>query len=189
MSSNQAGNPALGRRVYAGRKVVREGSIDVDASSGEVLGGRLQPVYVYEAPVRIWHWVMMLAMIVLAATGYLIGSPWSGPRGEAAFSYFSATRMIHFPRPGSSDRVRCASTGHHGNHHARDLRSAALERKLVERPVPRRATTFHAQGSCHGPAQPAGAVRDVRDVRAGLDRDHPDRLALYAEQMRGVRSG
>ncbi len=97
MASNQAGNPALGRRVYAGRKVVREGSIDVDASSGEVLGGRLQPVYVYEAPVRIWHWVMMLAMIVLAATGYLIGSPWSGPRGEAAFSYFFGyVRMIHF---------------------------------------------------------------------------------------------
>jgi Ni/Fe-hydrogenase 1 B-type cytochrome subunit len=97
MSSNQAGNPALGRRVYAGRKVVREGTIDVDAASGEVLGGRLQPVYVYEAPVRIWHWVMMLAMIVLAATGYLIGSPWSGPRGEAVYSYFFGyVRMIHF---------------------------------------------------------------------------------------------
>ena len=33
------------------------------------------PVYVWELPVRIWHWVMAVAMVVLAVTGYLIGSP------------------------------------------------------------------------------------------------------------------
>jgi Ni/Fe-hydrogenase 1 B-type cytochrome subunit len=89
MASNQAGNPAIG--------VAPERSMVVDATSGEILGGRLQQVYVYEAPVRIWHWAMMLAMLVLAPTGYLIGSPWSGGNGEATFSYFFGNiRLVHF---------------------------------------------------------------------------------------------
>jgi Ni/Fe-hydrogenase 1 B-type cytochrome subunit len=111
MASNQAGNPAVGgavpykgpagaappRSIPAGRKTAREGTMVVDAASGEVLGGTLQQVYVYEAPVRIWHWVMMLAMLVLVPTGYLIGSPWNGSPGEATFSYFFGTiRMVHF---------------------------------------------------------------------------------------------
>ncbi len=69
----------------------------VDAVSGQVLSGPLEPVYVYEAPVRLWHWVMMIAMLFLAATGYLIGSPPPSIGGEATFSYFFGTiRMIHF---------------------------------------------------------------------------------------------
>ncbi|MEX5726955.1 Ni/Fe-hydrogenase 1 B-type cytochrome subunit [Rhodovulum iodosum] len=32
-------------------------------------------VYVYEVPVRVWHWVNALAITVLIVTGYLIGSP------------------------------------------------------------------------------------------------------------------
>ncbi len=65
--------------------------------SGRVLAGPLEAVYVYESPVRLWHWLMMLAMIVLAVTGYLIGSPLPAIGGEAAFSYYFATiRMIHF---------------------------------------------------------------------------------------------
>ncbi|PWB80064.1 MAG: Ni/Fe-hydrogenase, b-type cytochrome subunit, partial [Methylocystaceae bacterium] len=35
----------------------------------------LQTVYVYEAPVRLWHWVNALAIVVLALTGYLIATP------------------------------------------------------------------------------------------------------------------
>jgi Ni/Fe-hydrogenase 1 B-type cytochrome subunit len=74
-----------------------EGTMRVDPASGEVLAGPLQQVYVYEAPVRIWHWVMMLAMLVLVPTGYLIGSPWWGPREEASFTYFFGNvRMAHF---------------------------------------------------------------------------------------------
>ena len=56
----------------------------VEQASGRVLEGPLEPVYVYEAPVRLWHWVMMLCMIVLAGTGYLIGSPLPAVGGEAA---------------------------------------------------------------------------------------------------------
>jgi len=72
-------------------------SMRLDPVSGAVLGGQLEQVYVYEAPVRIWHWVMMIAMLVLIPTGYLIGSPWSGPREDAAYTYFFGNvRMIHF---------------------------------------------------------------------------------------------
>jgi Ni/Fe-hydrogenase 1 B-type cytochrome subunit len=69
----------------------------VNRTTGRVLAGPLEPVYVYEAPVRLWHWVMVLAMTVLAVTGYLIGSPLPAIGGEATFSYYFATvRMIHF---------------------------------------------------------------------------------------------
>ena len=32
-------------------------------------------VYVYEAPVRIWHWVNAFCILTLALTGYFIGAP------------------------------------------------------------------------------------------------------------------
>ena len=71
--------------------------MNIDRVSGQVLSGPLEPIYVYEAPVRLWHWVMMVAMLFLAATGYLIGSPPPSIGGEATFSYFVAwIRMIHF---------------------------------------------------------------------------------------------
>ena len=38
--------------------------MQVNPVSGQVLSGPLEPVYVYEAPVRLWHWVMMVAMHV-----------------------------------------------------------------------------------------------------------------------------
>ena len=69
----------------------------VDRVTGQVLEGPLEPIYVYEAPVRLWHWVMMVAMFVLAATGYLIGSPPPAIGGEAVHSYFFGyIRMAHF---------------------------------------------------------------------------------------------
>ena len=69
----------------------------VNPVSGQVLEGPLEAVYVYEAPVRLWHWVMMVAMFVLAGTGYLIGSPPPSIGGEATFHYmFGYIRTIHF---------------------------------------------------------------------------------------------
>lgn len=57
----------------------------------------LFPVYVWEAPVRIWHWVMALAMVVLAVTGYLIGSPLASVGGEASNHFlFGYIRFVHF---------------------------------------------------------------------------------------------
>jgi Ni/Fe-hydrogenase 1 B-type cytochrome subunit len=57
----------------------------------------LFPVYVYELPVRIWHWVMAPCMVVLFVTGYLIGSPPPTVGGEAADSFsFGYIRFAHF---------------------------------------------------------------------------------------------
>jgi Ni/Fe-hydrogenase 1 B-type cytochrome subunit len=68
----------------------------VEAVTGRVLSGPLEPVYIYEAPVRLWHWVTMLAIFVLAATGYLIGSPLPAIGGEAYDHFmFGWIRMIH----------------------------------------------------------------------------------------------
>ncbi|MBA4176301.1 MAG: Ni/Fe-hydrogenase, b-type cytochrome subunit [Leptothrix sp. (in: Bacteria)] len=58
---------------------------------------KLFPVYVWQAPVRIWHWVMALAMVALAVTGYLIGSPLASAGGEASQHFlFGYIRFVHF---------------------------------------------------------------------------------------------
>ena len=58
---------------------------------------RIRPTYVWEAPVRIWHWLMAVAMVVLAVTGYLIGSPTPSIGGEA-YDHFMLgyVRFAHF---------------------------------------------------------------------------------------------
>ena len=38
-------------------------------------GFRRSERLVYEAPVRIWHWVNAVAVLVLIVSGYLIASP------------------------------------------------------------------------------------------------------------------
>ncbi len=54
-------------------------------------------VYVWELPVRIWHWLMAVAMVVLVATGYLIGSPLPSAGGEASEHFgFGYIRYMHF---------------------------------------------------------------------------------------------
>jgi Ni/Fe-hydrogenase 1 B-type cytochrome subunit len=53
-------------------------------------------VYVWEAPVRLWHWVMMFAMFVLIATGFLIGVPPPSVGGEAYDTFwFGYIRLAH----------------------------------------------------------------------------------------------
>jgi Ni/Fe-hydrogenase 1 B-type cytochrome subunit len=68
-----------------------------DPVTGEVLQGPLEPVYVYEAPVRLAHWIFAIAIVVLAITGYLIGDPIAIQQGEAVHSFFFGwIRTIHF---------------------------------------------------------------------------------------------
>lgn len=56
-----------------------------------------QPVYVFEAPVRIWHWLHALAIVVLAVTGYFIAHPLPAVGGEASDHFIMGNfRMIHF---------------------------------------------------------------------------------------------
>ena len=71
--------------------------MQVERWTGRVIAGPLEPVYVYEAPVRLWHWVTVLCFAVLGVTGYLIGSPPPAIGGEATASFlFGWIRMIHF---------------------------------------------------------------------------------------------
>jgi Ni/Fe-hydrogenase 1 B-type cytochrome subunit len=70
--------------------------IDVADSHGERAIAR-PTVYVYEAPVRLWHWVNALAILVLIVTGYLIGSPLPTVAGEASQHFVMGyIRFAHF---------------------------------------------------------------------------------------------
>lgn len=86
---------------------------------------RQTSVYVYEAPVRIWHWTNALAIVVLMVTGYLIGAPLpTMGAGEAYDQFiFGYIRFAHFAAGmiltvGFFGRIYWALVG---NHHARQL--------------------------------------------------------------------
>jgi len=79
-------------------------------------------VYVYEAPLRLWHWINALSITTLALTGWLIGSPLPTLPGEASdhflmgyirFTHFSAGYILAV---GFLFRIYWAFVG---NHHAR----------------------------------------------------------------------
>jgi Ni/Fe-hydrogenase 1 B-type cytochrome subunit len=55
-------------------------------------------IYVWQLPVRFYHWVNALCILTLAVTGYIIGSPPAlQSSAEASFSYwFGTVRFIHF---------------------------------------------------------------------------------------------
>lgn len=68
-----------------------------NVASGPHDPANLKPVYVFEAPVRVWHWVHTFSFLVLAATGYLIANPLSSVGGEASDHFFMGNiRLIHF---------------------------------------------------------------------------------------------
>ena len=58
--------------------------------SYEIEEGPIEPVYVYEAPVRFWHWAQCLAFFMLVVTGFLIGWPPIPNYAETWNTYFSA---------------------------------------------------------------------------------------------------
>lgn len=70
-------------------------SIKIETALDETAAGA--SVYVYEAPVRIWHWLNALCIAVLAITGYLIASPLTSVSGEASDNFLMGyIRFIHF---------------------------------------------------------------------------------------------
>ena len=82
-------------------------------------------VYVYETPVRLWHWINAAAILVLCVTGYLIGSP--PPTMEIAEAthqfVFGYIRFAHFAAAmiltaGFFGRIYWAFVG---NHHSRQM--------------------------------------------------------------------
>lgn len=80
--------------------------------------------YVYEAPVRLWHWINAACIVVLAVTGYFIGLPPPTQPGEASASFLMGyIRFAHFAAGylfaiGLAGRAYWALVG---NHHAREL--------------------------------------------------------------------
>lgn len=87
-------------------------------------GRTTKSVYVYEAPVRAWHWLNALAITVLAISGYFIGAPLPTQPGEASEHYLMGwIRFAHFAAAyifaiGLLGRLYWAFVG---NHHAREL--------------------------------------------------------------------
>lgn len=54
-------------------------------------------VYVYEAPLRLWHWINAFSIVVLAFSGYFIGSPLPTMPGEASDHFLMGyIRFAHF---------------------------------------------------------------------------------------------
>ncbi|MDZ4136451.1 MAG: Ni/Fe-hydrogenase, b-type cytochrome subunit, partial [Paracoccaceae bacterium] len=97
-----------------------------DADLADLKTARRQTsVYVYEAPVRLWHWTNALAIVVLMLTGYFIGSPLpSMGTGEAYDQFiFGYIRFAHFAAGmiltvAFFGRIYWAFMG---NHHAKQL--------------------------------------------------------------------
>jgi Ni/Fe-hydrogenase 1 B-type cytochrome subunit len=79
-------------------------------------------VYVYEAPLRLWHWTNAFSIAALALTGWLIGSPLPTLPGEASANFLMGyIRFIHFSAAyiftiGFLFRIYWVFVG---NHHAR----------------------------------------------------------------------
>ncbi|OYY23557.1 MAG: Ni/Fe-hydrogenase, b-type cytochrome subunit, partial [Sphingobacteriia bacterium 35-40-8] len=59
---------------------------------------RLRRVYVWELPVRYYHWLNALAIIALIITGFLIASPLALQSNQEATNRFVMgwVRVIHF---------------------------------------------------------------------------------------------
>lgn len=81
-------------------------------------------VYIYEGPVRLWHWLNALSIVVLAVTGYLIATPLPSVSGEASDNFLMGyIRFAHFAAAyvfaiGMLGRAYWALVG---NHHAKQL--------------------------------------------------------------------
>src|SRR5512145_2713949 len=98
----------------------------------------IKSVYVYEAPVRLWHWINALSLVVLAITGYFIGSPLPTMPGEASANYLMGyIRFAHFAAGylflvGLAGRLYWAFVG---NHHARELFTLPVFNRVYWREV------------------------------------------------------
>lgn len=64
----------------------------------DMKGHKLRRVFVWELPVRVYHWLNALAIVILCVTGYLIGNPPGIMSGEEASDQylFGTIRFIHF---------------------------------------------------------------------------------------------
>jgi Ni/Fe-hydrogenase 1 B-type cytochrome subunit len=97
-----------------------------DVYADDVLRARrVTSVYVYEAPVRLWHWLNALLITVLCVTGYFIGKPLPTVGvAEASDSFlFGTIRFLHFSAGQmlAVAFIARAAWSFFGNHHSRQL--------------------------------------------------------------------
>lgn len=101
-------------------------------------GQTIRSVYVYEVPVRLWHWINALSITVLCVTGYFIGQPLPTMPGEASAHYLMGyIRFAHFAAGyimavGLVARAYWALVG---NHHAKELFWVPMFQKAYWREV------------------------------------------------------
>lgn len=70
-------------------------SVELPIEDAETAAGKT--VFVYEAPVRLWHWINALCIVVLAVTGWFIASPLPSVAGEASENFLMGyIRFAHF---------------------------------------------------------------------------------------------
>ena len=67
-------------------------------ANGKTNGHKLRRVYVWEQPVRIYHWLNALTIIVLIVTGFYIANPLAIQSSKEASQQFTMgwVRTIHF---------------------------------------------------------------------------------------------
>lgn len=61
-------------------------------------GPQFRRIYVWEFPVRLYHWVNALCAVALCVTGYLIGKPIAITYSSEAYQqyWFGTVRFLHF---------------------------------------------------------------------------------------------
>lgn len=64
----------------------------------EARAPRFNRIYVWEFPVRLYHWVNAVCVIALIVTGYIIGNPTTIRYAEEAYQqyWFGTVRFVHF---------------------------------------------------------------------------------------------
>lgn len=114
----------------------------------------VKSVYVYEAPVRLWHWINALSITVLCLTGYFIGSPLPTMPGEASDHFLMGyIRFAHFAAGyillvGFLGRVYW---GFVGNRHAREIFSVPLLQREYWQEVRAMLKWYSFTGESPGP--------------------------------------
>lgn len=92
---NARAAPPTGEDPAAALAAARATLFDVASTSDEQ---EMQvAIYVYEAPLRAWHWLNATAILLLCVTGWFIGTPPFSIAGEPSDTYLMGyVRFAHF---------------------------------------------------------------------------------------------
>jgi len=79
-------------------ETVREQPVRGERPAGETPSGAYRRVYVWELPVRFYHWLNALCVFVLIVTGFIIGKPLAITYSTEAYQqyWFGTIRFLHF---------------------------------------------------------------------------------------------